>query len=308
MTVLVTGGAGFIGSNVVDLLIREGHDVAVLDNLSTGTTGNLNEDAAFYQRDITDDLTDVFKKEDIEFVLHQAAQIDVRKSITDPVFDANVNVIGSIKLLECCKDFGVKKVVYASSGGAVYGEPEGLPVDERHPISPLCPYGASKYSIEKYLDFYRAVHDLDFVVLRYGNVYGPRQDPFGEAGVVAIFANKMTANQVPTIFGDGTQTRDFVYVGDVAEANLLAMEANESGVYNIGFGKETTVNEIFNVLKETLGVDIEPEHGPPVKGEVQRICLNIEKAVKGLGWSPKTGLREGIEKFVKSLNGKEGCL
>ncbi len=302
MSVLVTGGAGFIGSNIVDMLIAEGYDVVVLDNLSTGNIKNINENATFYQRDITDDLTDIFKKEDIESVLHQAAQIDVRKSITDPVFDASINIIGSIRLLECCKDFGVKKVVYASSGGAVYGEPEYLPVDEGHPVSPLCPYGASKYSVEKYLDFYHAVHDLDFVVLRYGNVYGPRQDPFGEAGVVAIFANKMKARETPTIFGDGTQTRDFVYVGDVAEANLLAMNSRLScDVFNIGFGKETSVNEIFNVLKETLDVDITPKYGPPVKGEVYKICLDIKKAVRDLGWNPRTNIREGIEKFVKSL-------
>jgi UDP-glucose 4-epimerase len=296
MKVLVTGGAGFIGSHVVDLLLESGHGVAVVDDLSTGRRENLNEDAVFYELDVcSQELEKIFKKEKFEVVVHQAAQINVRKSLSDPVFDARVNVLGSLNLLECCRKNGVERVVYASSGGAVYGEPEYLPADERHPVNPLCPYGASKYAVEKYLNMYHVNYGLDYIALRYGNVYGPRQDPLGEAGVVAIFTNKLLVGEAPVINGDGKQTRDFVYVGDVAKANLLALKARtEEGVFNIGSGVETSVNEIAKHLLDLTGSKVKPTHGPGIKGEVRRIYLNVGLAGRGLKWVPEVELEDGL--------------
>jgi UDP-glucose 4-epimerase len=301
MKVLVTGGAGFIGSNIVDLLISEGYEVVVIDDLSTGKAEYVNEKATFYRMDLVGEgLENVLNREKVDFVLHQAAQVQVRKSLLDPNFDAKVNILGSINLLECCRD--VEKFIYASSGGAVYGEPEYLPVDERHPIRPLSPYGASKYAVEKYLHAYKEIYGLDYISLRYGNVYGPRQDPYGEAGVVAIFANKMLHGKRPTIFGDGNQTRDFIYVEDVANANLLAMEKNtRNEVFNIATGEETSVNKIFEIIQESLKTNLKPVHDPPIKGEVRRIYLDVKRAEKKLGWKPKVGLREGIERFLDYL-------
>ncbi|MCX6695272.1 MAG: NAD-dependent epimerase/dehydratase family protein, partial [Candidatus Altiarchaeota archaeon] len=280
--VLVTGGAGFIGSNVVDLLIGKKYDVVVLDNLSTGKRENVNPKAKFIEMDIGDEKLDsVFRNEKPEYVVHHAAQIDVRKSIADPVFDSKVNIIGSINLLECCRRHGVKKIVYASSGGAVYGEPKYLPAGEDHPIQPLCPYGASKYVVEKYVELYGMNYGIDYTILRYANVYGPRQDPLGEAGVVAIFTGRFMEGKTPVIFGDGEQTRDFVYVKDVALANLMALEkkTNEK-VFNIGSGVETSVNKIAQELKKLTNSKVNPTHSQDVKGEVRRISLKIERAKK----------------------------
>lgn len=300
MSILVTGGAGFIGSHIVDSLISEGYDVAVLDDLSAGKREHVNKNAKFYKSGLNDaGLEKIFQKEKIEVVIHQAAQVNVRKSLDNPIFDAEANISGTINLLECCK--GVEKIIYASSGGAVYGEPRYLPVDEEHPINPLSPYGVSKYIAEKYLQVYRELYDLDYTVLRYGNVYGPRQDPYGEAGVVAIFANKMLRSDRPTINGDGNQTRDFVYVTDVVRANLLAVEKGKNRVYNIAAGKETSVNEIFAAIKKILNINIEPEHAPQIRGEVRRIYLNIEKAKKELGWKPEIELEEGIKKLLEYM-------
>ncbi|MEE8402865.1 MAG: NAD-dependent epimerase/dehydratase family protein [Candidatus Hydrothermarchaeaceae archaeon] len=302
MNVLVTGGAGFIGSNVVDLLISEGHRVCVLDDLSSGKMGHVNDCATFYETDISGDVGKIIKDEGIECVIHHAAQIQVRKSIGDPAFDARVNILGSLNLLESCRD--VKKFVFASTGGAIYGEPEYLPADESHPENPLSPYGVSKLAFEKYLYVYGELYGLDYTVLRYGNVYGPRQDPYGEAGVVAIFANNMLNGETPTINGDGEQTRDFVYVEDIARANLLATKKSAGEkVINIGTGKETSVNEIFETIQKSLGTGITPSYGSSVKGEVRKIYLAVTRAKKELGWQSEVSLKAGIDKFLDYLRG-----
>jgi UDP-glucose 4-epimerase len=296
--VLVTGGAGFIGSNIADLLLEKGYEVIVLDNLSTGSRRNVDKNVKLYVKDICKaDIRSVFRKERPDYVVHEAAQINVRTSVSDPAFDAKVNILGSINVLECCKDYKVKKIVYASSGGAIYGEPVRLPADENHPIRPLCPYGASKYSVENYLNIYRKNYGLDYVALRYANVYGPRQDPLGEAGVIAIFMNKLSQGEKPAIYGDGGQTRDFVYVGDVARANLFALEKETGGTeYNIGTGVETSVNQLYCKLQKVFSTDISAVHAAAVPGEVRRICLDNSQAKKELGWKPEVDLAAGLEK------------
>lgn len=307
MKVLVTGGAGFIGSNVVDALVERGHDVAVVDNLSIGKESNVNKKARLHRCDICDvtELDKVFEKEKPEAVIHHAAQINVRESLRDPVFDARINVLGSINLLECCRKYDIKRIVYASSVAA-YGEPKYLPVDENHPVSPLSPYGASKYVVEKYLDVYGAVYSLGSVILRYGNVYGPRQDPAGEAGVVAIFTDRMLAGQEITINDDGDQTRDFVYVGDVAKANVLALEKNAGRqAFNIGTGVPTSVNDIVGGLEKALSTKAKSRHGPAIKGEIRHIHLNIDLARKRLGFNPSIGLEEGLRRTVEWAKNRE---
>lgn len=300
MKVLVTGGAGFIGSNVVDGLIEAGYEVVVVDNLVTGRRENVNPKARFYEVDIlSPDLEEIFERERPNYVSHHAAQINVRRSVEDPLYDARVNVLGSVNLLELCRRYGVGKVIYASSGGAVYGEPEYLPVDEDHPIKPLSPYGVSKHAVEHYLHCYAVNYGLRYTVLRYPNIYGPRQDPRGEAGVVAIFTEKMIKGERPVIFGDGTQTRDYVYVGDIVTANLLAMEKGDGEIYNVGTAVETSVNELFRMLKEIIGVDLEPIYGAKRPGEVYRICVTNDKIYRDFGWKPQTPLKEGLEKTVE---------
>ena len=300
MKVLVTGGAGFIGSHVVDLLISNGHEVVVVDDLSTGRLTNLNPAAKFYQIDIrSPQLVEVFDKERPDYIDHHAAQMDVRRSVVDPRFDADVNVLGSINLIENARRFNVKRIVYISTGGAVYGEPEYLPCDEAHPVNPICPYGASKHTVEHYLFMYQEMYGLEYVVLRYPNVYGPRQDPLGEAGVVAIFTGQMMAGKPVTINGDGEQVRDFVYVEDCARANLMALTTNNPNtVYNLGFGRGTTVNEIFETLKKVTAYRLSPNYGPAKLGETRRIYLDASKAQQLLGWKPAVGLEEGLEHTV----------
>ncbi len=301
MKILVTGGAGFIGSNVADMLISDGHGVCVLDDLSSGKREHVNDSITFYEMDISDDVGKIVKEEGIECVIHHAAQVQVRRSIEDPVFDANVNILGSLNLLESCRD--VKKFIFASTGGAIYGEPEYLPAAESHPENPLSPYGVSKLAFEKYLHVYGEIYGLDYVALRYGNVYGPRQDPYGEAGVVAIFANSMLKGESPTVNGDGNQTRDFVYVEDIARANILALKKSaEEKVINIGTGSETSVNEIFEAIQRSLSTGITQLYGPPIKGEVRKICLDVRRAKKELGWEPEIGLEEGIDKFLRTIS------
>ena len=300
MKFLVTGGAGFIGSNVVDGLIEAGYEVVVVDNLITGKRENVNPKARFYRVDITSpDLEEVFERERPDYVNHHAAQMNVRKSVDDPMYDARVNVLGSVNLLELCRRYEVKKVIYASTGGAVYGEPLYLPVDEDHPVNPLSPYGVTKHTVEHYLYFYGANYGLRYTILRYPNIYGPRQDPHGEAGVVAIFTEKMLRNERPTIFGDGTQTRDYVYVGDVVTANLLAIDKGDGEIYNVGTGVETSVNELFELLKEAVGVDLEPIYGERRLGEVYRIAITNDKIYRDFGWKPQTPLKEGLFKTIE---------
>lgn len=301
MKILVTGGAGFIGSHVVDLLVENGHEVVVVDNLSTGHRSNVNPGAKFYQVDIrSPELEDIFAKERPEVVDHHAAQMDVRFSVEDPLFDADVNILGSIKLIELARKFQVNKFIYISTGGAVYGEPEYLPCDEAHPIQPICPYGASKHTVEHYLFMYKELYDLEYVILRYPNVYGPRQDPHGEAGVVAIFTGQMLQGAQVVINGDGEQERDFVYVGDCAQANLLALNSGEiNTVYNLGYGEGTTINQIFTSLKSITGYELMAKHGPAKTGETRRIYLEASKAKNQLGWQPTVGLEAGLTKTVE---------
>lgn len=307
MKVLVTGGAGFIGSHVVDTLISAGYEVVVVDDLSTGRLSNLNPAATFYQVDIrSPQLAEVFEKERPDYVDHHAAQMDVRRSIADPLFDAEVNVIGSINLIECCRRYDVKRLVYISTGGAVYGEPEYLPCDEAHPVNPICPYGASKHTVEHYLFMYSQNYGLDYVVLRYPNVYGPRQDPHGEAGVVAIFTGQMLAGGQVVINGDGEQQRDFVFVEDCARANLMAMtNQNANQIFNLGYGRGTTVNEIFATLKRITGYQLPAVHGPAKVGETRQIYLDATKAQKDLGWQPTVDLEEGLQQTVDYFKRRE---
>jgi UDP-glucose 4-epimerase len=302
MRVLVTGGAGFIGSHVVDALVDAGHHVAIVDDLSTGKRANLNPKATFYQADIRDEnaLETIFAQEQPEAVCHQAALANVREAMAQPVRYASVNVLGSLTLLEMCRQHGVQRFVYASTGGAVYGEPQSLPVNEEHPINPLDPYGASKHHVEHYLYLYRHNYGLRYTVLRYANVYGPRQDPYGEAGVVAIFTNKMLAGETPTINGTGEQERDFVYVGDVARANLLALTGAE-GIFNIGTGVGTTVNQVYQGLRAATGYQGPVHYGPAKAGEVYRIYLDVRKAARELGWTPQVTWDEGLRRTVASF-------
>ena len=300
MKILVTGGAGFIGSHVVDLYVEHGHQVVVIDDLSTGTSSNLNPEATFYKMNIRDaKVAEVFERERPDAVNHHAAQMDVRRSIDDPIFDADVNILGSLSLLEHSRQVGVRRFIYISSGGAVYGEPEYLPCDETHPINPICQYGASKHTVEHYLYMYRVNYGMDFAVLRYANVYGPRQNPLGEAGVVAIFTGKMLEGQKVIINGDGKQTRDFVYVADCAQANLLALtDESVDGVFNLGSGRGTSINEIFTELQTVTDYGFPAVHGPAKLGETRRIYLDVKKADKELDWRPTVDLEEGLKRTV----------
>ncbi len=300
MKILVTGGAGFIGSNVADGFIAQGHQVVVVDNLSSGYARNVPGQAVFHQLDIGDArLEEVFRKERPDMVDHHAAQIDVRKSVEDPMYDARVNVLGSLNVIQQCVRHGVKKIIYASTGGAVYGEPEYLPADERHPVRPLCQYGVTKHTVEHYLYLYRHHYGLDYTVLRYPNVYGPRQDPLGEAGVVAIFTEALMHGRRPTIYGDGTHTRDYVFVGDIVAANILALQHGGGMILNLGWGREISVNDIFETLKKDLSSDVEPIYGEERLGEIHRICLDSSRAREVLGWKPEVDLDQGIGRTVR---------
>lgn len=301
MRVLVTGGAGFIGSHVAEQLLSRGHEVAVLDNLSTGKRENVPSGARFYEADIRSGCAEVFEDFRPEAVSHQAAQMDVRRSVAEPDFDAEVNVIGTVRLLEACVRGGVRRVVFASTGGAIYGEQREFPAAEDHPEFPISPYGVSKLAGERYLHYYNAQYGLPYAALRYSNVYGPRQDPHGEAGVVAIFCGRLAAGKRATINGTGEQTRDYVYVGDVARANVLALENGiPPGAYNIGTGVETSVNELYERLRRLSGrEDLEPEHGPAKPGEQQRSCVDPSLAGRVMGWRPEVDLDTGLKETLR---------
>lgn len=300
MTILVTGGAGFIGSHVADAYINLGHNVIIVDDLSSGNMRNVNSKAKFIQLDIRDkSLQNIFERERIDVVNHHAAQMDVRRSVDDPMFDASVNVIGGLNLLECCRRFGVKKFIFASTGGAIYGDQDRFPAAENHPLRPLSPYGITKLATEKYLFYYNAVFGLQYINLRYTNVYGPRQNPHGEAGVVAIFTSKMLIGAQPIINGDGKQTRDYVYVKDVVESNIAALSYSDSDIFNIGTGIETDVNLLFTMLRELTKSNCEKKRGPPKHGEQQRSVIDASKAKKLLGWQPQYTLREGLRETVE---------
>lgn len=299
LKILVTGGVGFIGSHVVDALINQGYQVVVVDDLSAGSQRNLNPRARLYKIAIQDPaLGEVFAAERPDCVNHHAAQMSVRVSVERPLLDAEVNILGSLNVLEACRAFGVKKLVYISTGGAAVGEPRYLPVDEKHPADPVSPYGVTKHTVEHYLYLYKVNYGLNYTVLRYPNVYGPRQDPYGEAGVVAIFIGQMLRGEPVTINGTGEQERDFVYVADIVDANLLALEKGDGEVYNLGSGVGTSVNEIFRRLARLTGYTQAPRHGPPLPGEVFKIYLDATKARRELGWQPAVSLEEGLSLTV----------
>lgn len=303
MKILVTGGAGFIGSHVVDAYVRAGHQVAVVDSLATGRREYVNPTAAFYAVDIRNpELRDVFARERPDVVNHHAAQASVIVSINDPPADAEINALGTLNLCSLSVEFGVRRLTFASTGGAIYGNPQRIPADEQHPTTPLSPYGIHKLVGEHYVRYFGSTR-LTTVILRYANVYGPRQDPFGEAGVVAIFTRAMLDGTAPTIFGDGTQTRDFVYVEDVARANLLAATVPTSGLANIATGAETSVNDIARHLAELTRFRGAPTYAAARPGEVYRIALNPSHAKQWLGWTPQTSLVDGLRRTVEWFEG-----
>lgn len=295
MRILVTGGAGFIASHVVDRYIELGHDVSVVDDLVTGNRANINPKAKFYEVDIRDpEIKHVFAEVKPELVNHHAAHIDVRKSVEDPAYDASVNILGSINLLQAAVRNGTKKVIYISTAGAVYGEPESLPILENHPIHPLCPYGISKHTVEHYLYELSKIEGLNYTVLRYPNVYGPRQDPRGEAGVNAIFIGLLLRGKTPTIYGKGHECRDYVYVGDLVDANVSALTKGDGEIFNLGSNTGTTVDQLFEILSGLLDFHGQPKRAPLRPGEVERIYIDGAKARQGLGWVPRTDLRTGL--------------
>jgi len=297
LKILVTGGAGFIASHITDAFINEGHDVVVLDDLSSGFEKNVNPKAKLIIGDICDKelVEKLFKDERFDVVNHHAAQMDVRRSVKDPTFDANTNIIGTINLLQNSIKYNTKKFMFASTGGAVYGEQLYFPADEDHPTQPRSPYGISKLAVEKYLYFYNAEYGLNFTVLRYANIYGPRQNPFGEAGVVAIFTTKLLNDEQPVINGSGEQTRDYVYVGDVVKANLLTLNDNANEIYNVGTGIETNVNQLFHKLNSIINANKEEKHGPAAPGEQMRSVISSEKLFNKFAWKPSTNLDEGLK-------------
>jgi len=296
--ILITGGAGFIASHLTDKLIEKGNDVVVIDDLSTGKKENLDSKAKFYEMDICDsEISKIFQEEKPEIVFHFAAQIDVRESVKDPIQDAKTNILGSLNLIQNCQE--VKKFIFASSGGAIYGDTDIIPTPETHPENPESPYGICKLTIEKYLHFYKKTFGLNYTGLRFANVYGPRQNSKGEAGVIAVFSDKMLKNQEVVINGDGEQTRDFIYLDDVVNAGLLAMGQEKSDIYNISTGIETNINEIFKKIKELTNSDCEEIHAPEKKGEQKRSCLDFSKAKKEFNWEPEYNLEKGLEKTVK---------
>ena len=310
MSILVTGGAGFIGSTTVDALVNvDAGPIAVLDHLSSGKREQVNPKARFYQVNLCDAaaVKEVMARERPEIIYHFAAQMDVRRSVADPAFDAEVNLVGFLNLMEAGRQHGLRRCVLASTGGAIYGEQQAFPCDEDHPCRPLSPYGIAKLATEKYLFFYRAQYGIEYLALRYANVYGPRQDPHGEAGVVAIFCGRMLDGQRCTIFGDGKQTRDYTYVGDVVRANLYALTSKASGLaLNIGTGRETSVNELYTALAQVAGEARPAQHAEARPGEQLRSVISPQRAAADLGWKPEVGLAEGLERTFSYFRDARG--
>jgi UDP-glucose 4-epimerase len=297
MRILVTGGAGFIGSHTVDALIATGgHQLSILDDLSAGKREQVNSAASFAQTDLRDALAvkELIARERPEVIVHLAAQMDVRRSVADPAFDAQVNLVGFLNLIEAAREQGLRRVIFASTGGAIYGEQERFPCDEDHARRPVSPYGVAKFATEAYLFFYKVQYGIDYVALRYANVYGPRQDPHGEAGVVAIFCGRILEGRPCTIYGDGGQTRDYVYVGDVVRANLAAIQSPVSGAFNIGTGVETDVNRLYRELASAAGSSATPTYGPARPGEQRRSVISAARAARELGWRPEVKLADGL--------------
>jgi len=302
MKIAITGGAGFIASHIADAYVSLGHEVFIIDNLSTGKLENIPSQATFIEMDVNDPaLPELFIDEKFDIVNHHAAQMDVRVSVQDPSFDARINILGGLNVYESAFKSGVKKIIFASSGGTVYGDQEYFPADEHHPTKPISPYGIAKLSNEQYLYYYAHVHGLPFVAFRYANVYGPRQNPHGEAGVIAIFTQKLLRGEQPIINGDGLQTRDYVYVGDVVQANVLALQPQMIGAYNIGTAIETDVNTLFRHLRDLTRSQCEEQHAPAKQGEQLRSVLSHERIHAAFGWTPRMNLIEGLSKTVDSF-------
>jgi len=302
MRILVTGGAGFIGSHTVDALVaRGGCEVAVLDDLCSGKRDQINPRVRFHHVDLRDPaaVRHAIAQERPEVIFHLAAQMDVRRSVADPGFDAQVNVVGFLNLMEAGREAGLRRVIFASTGGAIYGEQQRFPCGENHPLRPVSPYGIAKLATEKYLFFYRAQYGIDYLALRYANVYGPRQDPHGEAGVVAIFCGRILEGRPVTIFGDGEQSRDYVFVGDVARANLAALDRKVSGAFNVGTGVETSVNRLYGALAAIAGTSRLPEYGPPRPGEQRRSVISSARAARALRWRPAVALDDGLSQTLR---------
>lgn len=297
-TCIVTGGAGFIGSHLVDRLILENYKVVVIDNLSTGNKKNINPKAKFYNIDIkSSKVKEIFKKEKPDILFHYAAQIDVRKSVDDPKRDADINILGSLNLLENCREYGIKKIIFASTGGAIYGDADIIPTSESYPAHSVSPYGITKLSVEHYLYYYYKVYNIPFTALRFSNVYGPRQNPKAEAGVIAIFIDSLLSGKKPVIFGTGRQTRDYIYVQDVIAANMLALRKG-IGIFNIGTGIEITVNEVLKEIKQAIGSNVIGVKGPERLGEQQRSSLDCSKIKRELGWKYKYDFSKGIQETI----------
>lgn len=303
MKILVTGGAGFIASHIVDRYLELGHQVAVIDNLSTGRRENLDPRAAFYEVDITDAeaIAEVMHAEKPDIVNHHAAQMNVRRSVEEPAFDARTNILGSLNVIEGAVAVGARKIIYASSGGAVYGELVYIPADESHPVRPASHYGVSKHTVEHYLDLYHQLGGSGYTALRYANVYGPRQNPYGEAGVVAIFGQFMLQGKRPTIFGDGSDTRDYVFVSDVVVANVAALEHGDNETVNIGTGRQTSVQEVFDAVAQATDHTGSPTYAEPRAGDIAHSALDISKAQAVLDWRPQVSFAEGIRQTVAYL-------
>jgi UDP-glucose 4-epimerase len=308
MKIAITGGAGFIASQIADAYVAAGHEVIVIDNLITGRRANVPRAAKFFEADIrAPEIAEIFRSERPQVLSHHAAQLDVRKSVADPAFDADVNLIGTLNLLEAARKVGVSRVLFASSGGAVYGEPSIHPSPESHPHHPLSPYGITKSTGEQYLSFYHAVHGIPYIALRYSNVFGPRQDPHGEAGVVAIFAERLLAGEVPLIYGDGKQTRDYIYVGDVVSANVAALETDFVGAVNIGTGIETDVNALCEHVRLLTGCPHAAKYVPARAGEQRRSVVAIDLAREVLGWRPEVTLEEGLRRTVEYFRARRAA-
>jgi UDP-glucose 4-epimerase len=302
MKIAVTGGAGFIGSHVVDEYVKAGHQVLVVDNLNTGKRENVHPEARLVEMDLNDTaLIGLLAQEQPDVVNHHAANPSVSLSVREPGYDARQNILGTINLLEAARQAGVGRFLYISSGGAMYGNPDYLPMDENHPSNPISAYALSKHTGERYVQLYGAEHGLPWVGLRYANVYGPRQDPFGEAGVIAIFCQNLLDGKAPEIHWDGEQTRDFVYVGDCARANLLALQGGEGQAYNVGTGVGTSINTLFETLSGIAGQDLTPRHGPRRPGDIRHSYLDCGKIERDLGWRAEVSLDEGLAQTYRSL-------
>ncbi|MBN1657977.1 MAG: NAD-dependent epimerase/dehydratase family protein [Anaerolineae bacterium] len=304
MKIVVTGGAGFIGSHVVDSYVEAGHEVVVVDDLSAGRPENVHPEARLVEMDVNNPgLVALFERERPDVVNHHAANPSVSRSVREPLFDGRQNVLGTISVLEAARQAGVRKVIYISSGGAMYGNPEYLPMDEVHPSKPVSPYALSKHTGERYVQLYGQEHGLAWTSLRYANVYGPRQDPFGEAGVIAIFCQDLLDGVAPEIHWDGEQTRDFVYVGDCARANGAALDGGDGQAYNVGTGVGTSVNVLFHTLLDVTGRDVKPKHGPRRPGDARDSYLDCAKIERELGWRAEVDLRAGLDRTWRHFKG-----